>query len=178
MTVEESEGGKCAVAHATTVSTYTGFKLPLKYVYNAHVDVHGPKSVDDFNRYVANTHESVAGSYKAWAGWDHWLDYHVGLQYGQEYNDAANRTSYEVNKRLLAGGVPVGQRYETGGQMHWYSGFEGAITVEFCTVPNAADMDGISENNEAEICTCRADNNLQQYEDDTGKNCTTGAVTF
>ena len=85
---------------------------------------------------------------------------------------------HAVTIDAIAGGVPVGQRYETGGQMHWYSGFEGAITVEFCTVPNAADMDGISENNEAEICTCRADNNLQQYEDDTGTNCTTGAVTF
>ncbi|KAK7232887.1 mitochondrial protein translocase [Aureococcus anophagefferens] len=99
--------GACVVAHAATVSTYTGFKLPLKYVYNAKAQVRGESSVDDFNRYVANAHESIAGAYPDWAGWDHWLDFHVGLKYGQEHDAAAaNATAREANARLSAATCP------------------------------------------------------------------------
>ena len=178
LALETVEAGACVVAHAATVSTYTGFKLPLKYVYNAKAQVRGESSVDDFNRYVANAHENIAGAYPDWAGWDHWLDFHVGLKYGQEHNAAANATAQKANARLLGGDVPVGQRYETGGEIHWYAGFEGALTVELCVKPNTTDLAAASRNDLAEICTCRADNNLEQYVADTGTNCSMGAVSL
>ena len=74
--------------------------------------------------------------------------------------------------------MPVGQRYETGGEIHWYAGFEGALTVELCVKPNTTDLAAASRNDLAEICTCRADNNLEQYVADTGTNCSMGAVSL
>ena len=128
---------------------------------------------------MSNTHETVTGSYKNWAGWDHWLDFHVGLQLGREADAVADAASRSLNDRLSVAAIPVGQRYESDArsdQMHWYAGVEGGLTVEFCVYPNKTDE--ASVNGLAEICTCRADNNLQQFEADTGTNCSSGAVTL
>ncbi|KAH8056968.1 hypothetical protein JL722_7191 [Aureococcus anophagefferens] len=125
--VERSGDGLCAVATADTVATWTDFKLPVRYVHNGH---HAERYRDgwapaDFVAYVDAAHRTIAGSYDDWAGWDHWLDWHVGLKYGPFETSAACAELERVESALLAVDAPAGQRNETG-EIHDYAGLAGA----------------------------------------------------
>ena len=115
-----------------------GFRSPVRYVANALANAAlattdpatGEKTgltVEDYNSYIWKTHAEIAGSYDNWAGWDHWMDQHIGLKYVGSDSCAV---SHQLNANLTARGVAVGQRttadYGAEKAIHWYTGYAGS----------------------------------------------------
>ena len=76
-----------------------------------------------YNDYIQSAHSAITGSYADWAGWDHWLDAHIGLKYvGSE---PCAHTDGEV-RNLSLSSLSVGQRttadYGSAKATHWYTG--------------------------------------------------------
>ena len=170
---------QCVVATLGAVSSETQINLPIKYVYNAcanaELTTRGGQAVGDFGAYVSTAHHETTDSFQNWAGWGHWLDAHTSLFYGMEYNPDATRTSVYMNKVLLVSGVSAAQRTNPSGTMaHRYTGFEGPLSVEFMVSPESSYDP--SFNNDADICTCRDNKNLNRYVVDTGTDCSTVPV--
>lgn len=166
-----SDDGACEVAYANTVATWTNFKLPVKYVRNAHAFAYAAgSSPGDLTAYVSGTHAAVAGSYENWAGWDHWLDWHVGLKYKEYQTQAACDMVDVLNTGLEAAALPVGQREEAD-EIHYYVGYDGLLTWEYAVDPFPRCLPTATKNDGADICTCRADNNDVRYLEDTGLDC-------
>lgn len=72
------EAEACTVYRVPTVSS-KGFRVPVRYIVNSpanHRLVREDRghSVGDYNSYINSTHRTITGSYRNWAGWDHWLD--------------------------------------------------------------------------------------------------------
>lgn len=154
--VETEELDRCSVYRLPTVSS-KGFRAPVRYVVNpAAESMLTSRRVGDYNSYIWTVHENITASYNNWAGWDHWLDQHIGLKYvGEEPMVVAA----ELNKNLSAHGVPVGQRttadYGQEKAVHWYVGYPGSMCWEYWVEGCAA----YSINDEADVCACLAANN-------------------
>mmetsp|Transcript_19547 Transcript_19547/g.77765 ORF Transcript_19547/g.77765 Transcript_19547/m.77765 type:complete len:522 (-) Transcript_19547:72-1637(-) len=178
----ERQTATCAVYRLPTVSS-KGFKGPVRYVVNrasvvggdGPVNNAGVVGVAEYNAYVLATHKAITGAHADWAGWDHWLDQHIGLKYVGTETRAVAAT---LNARLVARGLPVGQRttdtYGDEDAVHWYTGYPGPMTWEYW-VPNCA---WASTNHQADVCACTPENNDRLFYDATGRNCTDVGTWF
>ncbi len=176
---KELDTSTCSITRVETVSS-KGFRSPVRYVDNAVANamlatvdpVSGEKTgltVEDYNAYIFKTHSEVAGAYDNWAGWDHWMDQHIGLKYvGSE----ACAVSHQLNQNLTSRGIAVGQRttadYGAEKAIHWYTGYAGSMTWEYW-VTGCSEY---STDYEADVCACHASNNDKIFLKETGTNCT------
>ena len=175
----ELETDACAITRIETVSA-KGFRSPVRYVANALANAAlattdpatGEKTgltVEDYNSYIWKTHAEIAGSYDNWAGWDHWMDQHIGLKYVGSDSCAV---SHQLNANLTARGVAVGQRttadYGSEKAIHWYTGYAGSMTWEYWVT----GCPSYSTDSEADVCACHASNNDKIFLEETGTNCT------
>ncbi|KAH8065384.1 hypothetical protein JL720_12800 [Aureococcus anophagefferens] len=174
----ELEMDACAITRIETVSA-KGFRSPVRYVANALANdalattdpATGEKTgltVEDYNSYIWKTHAEIAGSYDNWAGWDHWMDQHIGLKYVGSDSCAV---SHQLNANLTARGVAVGQRttadYGAEKAIHWYTGYAGSMTWEYWVT----GCPSYSTDSEADVCACHASNNDKIFLEETGANC-------
>ena len=151
-----------------------GFRSPVRYVANALANAAlattdpatGEKTgltVEDYNSYIWKTHAEIAGSYDNWAGWDHWMDQHIGLKYVGSDSCAV---SHQLNANLTARGVAVGQRttadYGSEKAIHWYTGYAGSMTWEYWVT----GCPSYSTDSEADVCACHASNNDKIFLED------------
>ena len=174
----ESSTDECEIVRVVTVST-GGFRAPVRYVYNKlaeqHLKEQGDVTVGDYNDYIQKTHETITGSYENMAGWDHWMDQHIGIEYVGDQHQVCD-LSYQLIADLEARNLPVGQRMDTtalaGASLHYYTGYPGPMAWEY----NILNCTGASRNNEAGICGCNAANNDKIYYAETGNFCPTTPV--
>ena len=175
----EYSSDKCSVTRISTITSH-GFKAPVRYVTNvvanrileSAADAAGTQprmTVLAYNDYIQSAHSAITGSYAEWAGWDHWLDAHIGLKYvGSEpcaHTDA-------LNGNLSLSSLSVGQRttadYGSAKATHWYTGYPGSLAWEYwvlgCTYG--------SVNDNADVCACVASNNDKTFLLEHGYNCT------
>mmetsp|Transcript_15123 Transcript_15123/g.47507 ORF Transcript_15123/g.47507 Transcript_15123/m.47507 type:complete len:506 (-) Transcript_15123:304-1821(-) len=171
--IEELRSSACDVYRVPTVSS-KAFRSPVRYVVNYRANeklaANGDgRSVGDYNSYILSTHEAITASYESWAGWDHWLDQHIGLKYvGADVMGIAD----ELNEDLVSRRLPVGQRttadYGDERAVHWYTGYAGSMTWEYWVIGCAT----ASINHAADVCACVPSNNDYMFFQEYGYNCT------
>ncbi|KAH8048897.1 hypothetical protein JL720_15748 [Aureococcus anophagefferens] len=107
------------------------------------------------------------GSYDNWAGWDHWMDQHIGLKYVGSDSCAV---SHQLNANLTARrrrGQRTTADYGAEKAIHWYTGYAGSMTWEYWVT----GCPSYSTDSEADVCACHASNNDKIFLEETGANC-------
>ena len=171
-TVEtRSLSSDCSVSSATW-ATMPG--VVVKYVQNSHADLPAKELLEDYEAAVRATHDAYFSSddnsidaFPAEAGWDAFLDQHVGLM-TNSLSDVGETGGMAVMAEALRGaGVAYGARNESGG-IHYYSGYGGTMAWEY----NLGFLSDTSHEF-GDICACVPENNKDVFMRRTGdSNCT------
>jgi len=155
------------------------FKLPsVTYVLNTgatHSDT--SHSVTDYLDYLWNDqHMKFAANYKEHWGdnWDHWLDYHIGMQVTNYSTFTTGGTDGEVwgyhdliYHTLHEASWPSGYRHglqfgESGNDFHFYTGYRNTYAWEWLI--NEGDAKGHCY----DLCGCLPENNAKIYLEEVG----------
>mmetsp|Transcript_46249 Transcript_46249/g.93345 ORF Transcript_46249/g.93345 Transcript_46249/m.93345 type:complete len:556 (+) Transcript_46249:80-1747(+) len=153
------------------------FKLPsVTYVINTGA-TETEHSVSDYLDYLWGEHEKFAADYKMHWGdnWDHWLDFHIGMQVTNYSVTTAGGTGGEVwgyhdliYHTLHEESWPVGYRHgqqtgEGGNDYHFYTGYRDTYAWEYLI------NEGEAKDHVYDLCGCLPENNAKIYYDEVGQ---------